>query len=175
MKEALRYGFILAAICVVASGLLAGVNLLANPRIIAQAQAEEQDALKEVMPQGDYFEPVKDKEEVLYYKVFDKENKFIGVAFKASGKGYSSVIDTLTGMALDGKITAIKVLSQNETPGLGANITDPSFAGKFTNRDIRDLAGIQGITGATISSRAVISSVEAKAKEIQGLIKDVSR
>ena len=35
MKEMMRYGFILALICVVAAGLLAGVDLLTRPKIAA--------------------------------------------------------------------------------------------------------------------------------------------
>ncbi len=69
VRETIRYGFVLAVICVVASGLLAGMNSLTKPRIIAQAQAEEETALREVMPQGEHFEPVKKGEDIIYYKV----------------------------------------------------------------------------------------------------------
>jgi len=172
MKETLRYGFILAMICVVASGLLAGMNSLTKPKIIAQAQAEEETALREVMPQGEHFEPIKKGEDIIYYKALNKDGKLIGVAFKASGKGYSGVIDTLAGMSRDGTIIAIKVLSQNETPGLGVRITEPAFTGRFANKNIQDLTGVQAIAGATISSRAVINSVQIKVKEILELIKN---
>jgi len=172
MKEALRYGFILAMICVVASGLLGGMNSLTRPKIIAQAQGEEQAALREVMPEGQHFEPIKKGKDIIYYKVNNKDGKFIGVAFEASGKGYSSVIDTLVGMTQDGSIAAIKILNQNETPGLGARIAESSFTGRFTNKNIQGLTDIQAITGATISSKAVINLVQEKAKEIQALIKN---
>jgi len=172
MRETIRYGFVLAVICVVASGLLAGMNSLTKARIIAQAQTEEDTALREVMPEGAHFEAVKKDEDIIYYKVSNKDNKFIGVAFKASGKGYSSVIDTLVGMARDGTITAIKIMNQNETPGLGARVIEPSFTEGFVNKNIQGLANVQAITGATISSKAVIGSVQEKAKEIQKLIKD---
>lgn len=175
MRETIRYGFILAVICVVASGLLAGMNSLTKPRIIAQAQTEEEAALREVMPFGEYFDPVKKGEDLIYYKVRNKDGKFIGVALKASGKGYSSVIDTLAGMARDGTITAIKIMNQNETPGLGARIAESSFRGQFSDKNIQGLANVQAITGATISSKAVIGSVQEKAKEIQKLIKDVPK
>ncbi len=175
MRETIRYGFVLAVICVVASGLLAGMNSLTKSRIIAQAQAEEETALREVMPQGEYFDPIKKGEDIIYYKVRNKDGKFIGVAFKASGKGYSSVIDTLVSMTEDGTIVAIKILNQNETPGLGAQVTGPSFTGQFNNKNLQGLSEVQAITGATISSKAVIGSVQEKAKEIQKLIKDVPK
>jgi electron transport complex protein RnfG len=170
MKEMIRYGFVLAIICIIASGLLAGVNSLTKPKIIAQARAEEQSSLKEVMPQAENFEPIKSAEDIIYYKAYDKNGKFMGVAFKASGKGYSSLIETMVGMLRDGTITAIKVLSQNETPGLGANVAEPPFASQFSHKN--NLDDVQAITGATISSKAVIDSVRKKAEEIINLIKN---
>lgn len=177
MKEMRRYGFILATVCIIASGLLAGMNLLTRARIIAQAHEEEMASLREVVPQGDRFEAVKSgasREELLYYKAYDKEGRFIAVAFKALGKGYSSAVETIAGMTKDGVITAIKILSHNETPGLGAKIVKPAFTAGFSNKNPGELSNVQAISGATISSRAVINSVKNKAEEIKALIEDIS-
>ena len=171
MRQMARYGFVLSLICVVASVSLALVNRLTKPRIIAQAKAEEEASLKEVMPEAIRFEAVKYAEGVLYYKAYGADAKLIGAAFKASHKGYSSVVETMVGMRRDGTITAIKVVSQNETPGLGARVSETSFTGQFKNKNI-DLDGVQAITGATISSRAVIDAVKEKAREIERLIKN---
>lgn len=170
MREMVRYGLILALICIVAAGLLAGVNSLTKARIIAQAQAEEEASLKEVLPEAVHFEPVKSGDDILYYKAYNKDGKLIGVAFKATGKGYSSTIETMVGMLKDGIITAIKILNQNETPGLGAQVAEPKFSSQFAKQ--KDLNNIQAITGATISSKAVIDSVKKKAEEIKALIKN---
>jgi len=170
MKEMVRYGLVLAIICIVAAGLLAGVNSLTKGKILQQAQAEEEASLKEVMPAGASFEAIKSDSEILYYKAYDESKNFIGIAFKTSGKGYSSIIETMVGMLKDGTITAIKVLSHNETPGLGARVSEPGFTGQFTNK--KDLSKVEAITGATISSKAVIDSVHKKAEEIKLLIKD---
>jgi electron transport complex protein RnfG len=193
MKNMLRYGFILALICTVATGLLAYVNWVTKPKIIIQAQKETEDSLREVLPAGTDFQPVKSKEKIIYYKAYDKDKNFVGVAFIAQAKGYSDKIETMVGMTKDATITAIKVLNQNETPGLGARITEvqdnttifdlfkgkkkeqakrPWFQEQFTQKTISELNGVVAITGATISSKAVTDSVKAKAKEIQTLIKD---
>ena len=172
MKEMARYGFILALICVIAAGLLSGVNALTRSKIMAQALAEEQAALKEVMPGAAKFSEVKAGQDILYYKAFDNQNSLIGFVFKASGKGYSSVIETLAGILLDGKISAIKVISLNETPGLGMRVTENNFTSQFNNQDALSLSAVQAIAGATISSRAVIDSVIKKAQELQVLIKN---
>lgn len=172
MKEMVRYGFILSLICMVAAGLLAGVNYLTNSRIIAQAQAQEEASLKEVMPEAERFAAVTSDEEIIYYQALDRRGKRIGVVFKASQKGYSSVIETMVGMLKDGSITAIKVLNQTETPGLGAKIAGEEFTAQFRTQNALSLVDIQAITGATISSKAVIDSVKQKAAEIKTLIKD---
>jgi electron transport complex protein RnfG len=172
MKEIARYGFILTLICVISAGLLAGVNVLTRPKILAQALAEEQAALKEVMPGAVKFSEVKAGQDILYYKAFDSRDNLIGFVFKASGKGYSSVIETLTGTLPDGKISAIKIISLNETPGLGMRITENNFTSQFNNQDALNLSAVQAISGATISSRSVIDSVEKKAQGLQELIKN---
>lgn len=165
----MRYGLILGLICLLAAGLLAGMNSLTKNRIILQAQAEEQASLKEVVPRAARFEPVKsDKREILYYNGYDQDGKLAAVAFKALAKGYSSPIETMAGMTKDGTIIAIMVLSQNETPGLGARITEKEFGSRFSNK--KNLDDVQAISGATISSQAVIDSVKNKAEEIKGLI-----
>ena len=172
MKEMIHYGLVLSFICLVAGGLLAGVYSLTNPKIISQAQAEEVASLKEVVPLAETFEPVKSVEDILYYNAYDKEKKLIGVAFKASGKGYSSTIETMVGMLKDGTITAIKVVSQNETPGLGARVVEPAFTGQFSNKNAQSLRDVQAITGATISSKSVIDAVTKKSEEIKKLIQN---
>jgi len=173
MKEMVRYGLVLAIICVVASLSLALMNSLTRSRILAQARAEEEESLKEVIPGAVRFEPVKSGEDILYYKAYRQDGLLAGVAFKASQKGYSSVVETMAGMKKDGTIVAVKVISQNETPGLGARIAEPPFTAQFKNKSIADLSGVQAVTGATISSRAVIDAVTKKSKEIKALIKDV--
>ena len=170
MKEAVRFGFTLALICVIASGLLAGVNALTQAKVMAQVQAEQEAGMKEVLPAVATFEPVKLDDEILYYKGFDRDKKLIGVAFTAIAKGYSSYIETVVGMFKDGTINAIKVLSQNETPGIGTKVNEPAFLAQFANR--KDTNGIQTITGATISSKAIIDSVNKKAQQIKELVKN---
>ena len=172
MKEVIRYGFILALICALASASLALVNSLTKPLIIAQARAEEEVSLKDVLPLAVIFKPVKSGNDIIYYKAYSKDEQFIGIAFKASGKGYSGTIETMAGMTKDGAITAIKILSQNETPGLGNRIADSSFTERFTHKNIQALNEVQAITGATVSSKAVIDSVYKKAQEIKELIKN---
>jgi len=173
MKNIVRYGCILGIICLLSSGLLAVVNALTAPKILAQGLEQEQKTLSEVLPNAKKFEAVSSENgEIVYYKGFDESNNLIGVAFKAQGKGYSSVIQTMAGITLDGKIVAIKVINQNETPGLGTKITQMEFTDQFKNQDSQELSGVEAITGATISSSALIHSVKQKAVQVLKVLKD---
>jgi Na+-translocating ferredoxin:NAD+ oxidoreductase subunit G len=153
------YGFIiLALICIVP----------------VFALAEEQAAFKEVLPSAVKFREVRSAahKEILYYRALDNQDKLIGFIFEASGKGYSGIITTLVGIFPDGKISAIKVISLNETPGLGMRVTESKFTDQFKNQNSLDLTSVEAVTGATISSRAVMNAVMKKAQEIRELIKN---
>ncbi|MBN2831188.1 MAG: RnfABCDGE type electron transport complex subunit G [Candidatus Omnitrophica bacterium] len=170
MKEMIKFGFILGVICIVAAGLLAGVDILTKPKILAQEKLEEESSLKAIFPSAHHFTEVKENGEIIYYKAFDSDGKFMGIAFKASGKGYAGEVKTLAGMLKNGEIVAIKILSHNETPGLGSRITAANFTDRFKGRS--DLSKVEAITGATISSRAVIDSVKKEAEEIKVKVKN---
>jgi electron transport complex protein RnfG len=168
-KEIVRYGITLLLIFVVAGASLAIINSFTK----AKAQSLTEEAIfKEVFPLAVNFEAVTSCEETIYYKAFDKEGKFVGAVFKASGKGFSSTIVTIAGLTKDGKITAIKVINQNETSGMGSRVTESDFSSRFCDKDLKNLNEVQAITGATISSSAVIESVKQKAEEISQLIKN---
>lgn len=194
MREYLRFSLILFLICFFTAFSLSLVNRITQPKILAQLEKEQQLALHEVVPQAFRFEPIKKDGEIHYYKAFDKDGNLLGYAFKTETKGYSSNILTMVGIKPDGKIISIKILSHNETPGIGSKITEikttqtlwdkftkkpqetkeePWFCEQFKGKDVRNLEKeIEAISGATISSEAVIKSVKEKAelllKEIYG-------
>jgi len=80
----------------------------------------------------------------------------------------------MVGMDTNGIITRIKILSQNETPGWGTKIiqaangeSEPWFQRQFSGKEASHLDhAVDAITGATITSKAVIESVQQKAKMI---------
>ena len=90
-----------------------------------------------------------------------------------SHRGYSGDIRLLVGVRADGVISGVRVLEQNETPGLGDKIkadkTDwiLGFAGRrLGDPPIDDWAvkkdggAFDQFTGATVSPRAVVEAIE---------------
>ncbi|TRZ95306.1 RnfABCDGE type electron transport complex subunit G [bacterium] len=167
MKETIRYGFILGIICLVASAVLAAVDSVTEPKIKLQKEEAENKALSEVLPEAASFKPHPGNGRIDYYVARDKSGNIIGFVIKSEGKGYSSNIEVLTGLSRDLEIGEIKILYQNETPGLGSRISESSFRKQFQGRSLDSLDQVQAITGATISSRAVIDSIKAKTGDLK--------
>ncbi len=161
----LRFGIILMLVCLVASSILAITYKITYPKIVSQKNIEEKGALKTVFSDADEFKKTED-----YYTAY-KNNLICGYILKIYTRGYSSSpIEILVGFDVKGKIEGLAVLAQSETPGLGAKITEIKFGEKdawflrqFKGRFAGDLSldKIKAITGATISSRAIMESVKA--------------
>ncbi len=89
----------------------------------------------------------------------------IAKIYEIDAPGYSSIIELLVGVDNDGEIIGIKVLSQSETPGLGANIVKEEYLKQYIGKKQaeiklnKDGGEIDAITGATITSRAVANNV----------------
>ncbi len=197
MREVLKFGLILMFTCLISGGLLARVYQFTEPKRVQIEEERREESLKDVLPQAVSFEERKE-----YYIGYSPEGEIVGYSFLTEGKGYSSIIKTMVGINLKGEITGIKILYQNETPGLGARIVEvpkvktiwkvladilrgegvkpleakPWFQEQFKGKVAEELeilpGKIEGITGATISSRAVTESIRERIKEALKLIKE---
>jgi electron transport complex protein RnfG len=85
-------------------------------------------------------------------------------------RGYIGAIHMLVAIRTDGRIEGVRVLAHEETAGLGDGIDNPAWIGRFAGRSLadpqpprwavrRDGGSFDAISGATISSRAVIHAV----------------
>jgi electron transport complex protein RnfG len=121
------------------------------------------------------------------YAGYDENDKLVGLAVEAQGMGYQDVIRLIYGYSYaDDAIIGVQVLDSKETPGLGDRIeTDPGFLENFQQLDVSllddqsNLANpivavghgkkthpweIDGITGATISSKAIADILNRSAE-----------
>lgn len=172
-NSAIRYALVLGVICLVASGLLGAVHAVTQPKIEAQKTSQERAVLKEVFPAAASFEAVEEGADAVYYKALDDRGNVLGVVFKAIRRGYSSDMVTLAGMDKEGALLGVKVLSQNETPGLGTKALEPKFLKQFDGKRIDALTtSVVAITGATITSTAIIESVKEAGEKILEKVKN---
>lgn len=184
MREIASLSIKLLIITAVAAISLAFTNSITKDKIAEQIALENELARQTVLSQAESFEAIDQKivsdgakklefeNPEIVAEVFTgmKDSTVEGYTFKVLPKGYGGEITVLVGISLDGKVTGLKVVSHNETPGLGANATKDSFQAQFNNKQIEipltvvkgGSAGdseVQAITGATITSEAVTDGV----------------
>lgn len=101
---------------------------------------------------------------------FDEKGARTGVAVQAAEPGFADLVLLMVGFNPDTRaVTGFVVLGQKETPGLGDKIKrDSSFVSQFHGKvaplkgaksESADASTVRTITGATISSRAVIQII----------------
>ena len=153
------------------------INSVTEDKIEETKQQAIDDMLKEQFPEMDDSEY---DEDVEVYSVL-AEGSVVGYAFMTEATGYGGPIEILVALENttleeeDVILRGISVISHTETPGLGAKIEEVSFSGQFKGVNVNDVmltadgGKIDAISGATISSSAVVEAVydEAKGKAIK--------
>ena len=173
----------LLAICLVCSALLAGVYALTARPIAEAAAAKNEAAIKEVLPETAVTieeERTVDYEgaSYAYNLAYDEKGEVVGCAINVSPVGFGGPIAIKVGFDRNGVICNTKVLSQAETPGLGAKCVEPSFSDQFRNFDPaqkklavrKDGGDVDAITASTITSRAYASGVADAVKVFAAIV-----
>ena len=170
MKKILSLVASLTLISAVCAGVLAYIDSITREPIKATAAANEQKAIRAVMPEGvDAIEP-----NGAAFVGKGADGKIVGYAAKGSDAGgYGGDIVLMVGFRADKKtVVCYKVLSATETPGLGMKLSTPEFAGQFRGKNgsmlfvKKDGGDIEAITSATITSRAVCRAIADAQKKL---------
>ena len=160
----------LTVICLVCAALLGLVQHVTAGPIARTDQQKENAAIAAVVPAFDN-EPSAEKTEVGESVVFTARQGQdpVGYAVKVRTGGFGGTLVMMVGFTPDGTVYNTSVLSQSETPGLGAKITDPGIAPRAqvigknpatTVMDVRKYHGdIDAITASTITSRAFLKGI----------------
>ena len=170
----------LLVICLVCSGLLAGVYALTKEPIDAAAKAKNEAAIMEVLPETAV--AVEEERTVefegasyTYNLGYDELGNTVGCAINVAPVGFGGPIAIKVGFDVNGVIWNTKVLSQAETPGLGAKCTEASFSEQFKGFDPaqkklavkKDGGDVDAITASTITSRAYADGLATASKVFQ--------
>jgi electron transport complex protein RnfG len=170
------------------SGLvLVGVYEITLPRILANQARELREAVFKVLPGVESFQPMAfidgtlqlveedAKEEETIYAGFDNQDEFVGYAIPGEGVGFQDTIKLIYGYEPGERVVVgMEVLESKETPGLGDKIIkDLVFKEMFSKLAVEPVVvpvptgtrsaanEVDTITGATISSKAVVSIINA--------------
>ena len=173
MKSSLK-NMVLVLFCItlVSSACVGLVNMITADPIAKAKEAAVKEALAQVLPEFDATEKMEyeaDELPIVAYKA-TKEGEVVGYAIETASKnGFSGLVKMMVGFDTVGTILNVNVLEQNETPGLGAKMTEEgnplleSVKGKsaprFNCKVRKDGGEVDALTAATISSRAYAEAV----------------
>lgn len=187
VKEIIKLGLTLLLITAVAGLILGYANKITAEPIAKQQKLKNDSAMKEVLPSAEEFSlkdmQISEEGPIKEVNEGKKGGEIAGYAVKVSTKGYGGIIEMMVGISNEGKVEGIKILSHSETPGLGANASNPSFSDQYKGKSVEKPLQvvktapsgdnqIQAITGSTITSNAVTKgvndAVELYNKELKG-------
>ena len=167
VKYVLHLALTLLAITAVVAVALAGVNSVTAPKIAELNEQKTQAAIEAVLPGGGQEVSFTDSTG-LVSTVYKGD---AGYAVQVAPAGFGGDISMMVGVGSDGKVLAISIISQSETAGLGAvsaatTSAGEAFRGQFAGMSgsvsvTKDGGAVDAITGATITSRAVCTGVNA--------------
>jgi electron transport complex protein RnfG len=170
--------------------LLALTNAALKPRIQRNEIGEMYDKMKGLMPQADKFEKVIPQAEIAgnitdVYEAKDDKQAVVGFAFIGTGSGFADKIKLVIAVNNDcSKLLGFEVLFSNETPGFGSRITEEGFRGQFVGAPADALELIKSgdtekidnqivaLTGATVSSDAIVNIFNNHIGELKKLLKE---
>jgi len=181
-----RMVIVLTSIGVVSGALLMSVNLLTKDRIAANKQREIEQAVIRVIPGTTASQKIYEEKNFTVYEGKNDQGQDLGLAILTTAGGFQDKILYIFGLNLPlTRISSLYVLEQKETPGLGAKVADEkTFLQFWEDKDstaslsLRKPAVEKGklapsevntVTGATVSSKAVLASVNAALEKIKKL------
>lgn len=171
LRDPLRfYGklvLILFAVTAVAALLMALVNGLTQDRIAALAEARRQEAMSAVMPgENVIFSQVPfDPETVLDMQAAYQGGLLRGYCVQLTADGFGGPITLMVGVDGGGKVTGVTLLDHHETAGVGTRVDDDAYLGRFRGKAAG--SGVDALSGATVTSRAVARGVDAALEAVK--------
>ncbi len=189
MSLSTRMILVLTLVGLISGGFLAGVAKLTKERIALNVQAEIEEAIQEVVDEADVNQVLHEEEDLVIYKESKDTGELAGFAIQATGVGFQDKITLMVGLDPAMKqITGLTIISQSETPGLGAKIEDwDAFLQFWESRDatgpltlrkppsstVEELlpSEINTITAATISSKKVLEIVNFSIERMRELLR----
>lgn len=171
MREVAKLSVRLLIFALVAGLLLALTNEVTKGPIAQRQQEIQNQARAQVLPDAQEFVQMEIKNPEQYpdvAAVYEAKNgdATVGYAFTLAPQGYKAPIQMTLGINSAGAITELMVNSQEETAGLGTQVTEEPFLSQFWGMAAGSEAvggGVDTITGATISSTAVKKAVSQAA------------
>jgi electron transport complex protein RnfG len=156
---------VLLIICIAAALSLSVTHLLTKEKISEAEKTKEMNALSAIFSNSRIYK------QDGYYEA--REGGILaGYASIVEGSGYGGTIKIAVGIYPNGTVKGVRVISHSETPGIGSKATEKDFLKQFKGVGEEELklkennGEIDAVTGATISSTAVVDTAREGAKNL---------
>lgn len=186
-SESIKNTLSLMVITLIAGLLLGVVYEITKEPISAEQQRAKEEAYKTVFAQADSFKTIEfdiaEVEKMLLdngydvtvneaMQVFDSSGNITGYVLTVTDhEGYGGDIQFAMGVKMDGTVNGISFLSIAETAGLGMKAVEEDFMKQFAGKQVESFrytkngassdGEIDAISGATITTNAVVNGVNA--------------
>ncbi len=162
MRHLIKPTLTLALICSISAGAI-GYTHTTTTRVIEERRQKEFNlAIQSLLPEATHFEEVRGED--AHHILASRGSDPIGAILPVITKGYGGEMTVLVAFNRDGSVHDVHVFSHAETAGIGDKVLNPTFLDQFANKTAKDKfsvgGDVQAISGATVSSRAVISGVK---------------
>lgn len=159
----IHYGSVLLIIAAISAGTLAGVNGMTKGVIAQNNITAANNARTLVLPIAQSFDEAKaiQKDDFVFIPGYDGNGQVVGYVVSVNQGGYGGNINFSLGVDLAGKITGLKVMNHQETPGLGAKITGEEWQKLWIGRDkeYKFDKSVDAFAGATVSPSSVHAGI----------------
>lgn len=147
--------FLITAVVAV---LLGFVNSVTAPEIRRRAEETAKEAMTVVLNADEYVRVGESK----LYRAQDAGGRLLGFVVQVEPSGYGGKISMMVGVDLQLNVTDVSIMSMSETAGLGTKANDRKFLDQFVGKSVSMKLGedIDALSGATITSKAVLSGVQ---------------
>ena len=155
----------LLGICAVVALLLGIVNSLTEPVIRKMQEEKTAAAMAQVLAADDYRAKTVSHENVSAMYEAVSGGEVVGHVVEVTTNGFGGAINMVVGVDMNGKVTGVSVIKDAETANLGTKVTrTQSVLDRFIGLGgtITVNSGenrFDGVTGATVSSKAVAAGV----------------
>ena len=177
MNKIVKNALVLMAFSLVLGFVLGAVYKITEPVIAEATLRKEMEAYKVVFETADTFNPVEVNVEAAVkvmadggfpdeinkaFEAVDASGNVIGYVVQLTTKdGYAGGIVMVVGVTVDGIVNGYSVTAHSETSGLGTKAFEPAYVDQFKGIPAADVSGVATISGATLTSTAVINGINA--------------
>ncbi len=153
---------------IIAAGIIVLI-ILANIVGSLRQTASEQQLIESVFPPGQYS---LHKENDNKWVIYDNNRDKPGFLYAGEGRGYNGMVGVLTHTDTTGNILGLELASHSETPSYIDRIINSGLLTQAGNINIREFAydePLDAVSGATITSNAIVIAVRHSYLDSEGL------